>query len=439
MTNALRWRNAPRDRWPGAARLALAGLLLAAAAIQAALAIESRTASRFWTVVLLYAAAAAVWLTTLWLLTAWPLSWRHLVVLGGLLRLVAVTGAPWLETDMYRFRWDGRVLLSGTNPYRYAPDDPALAHLRDEAWEHINFPEVPTIYGPAAQGFFAVASALGLDTVKGFQLWGALLDLALMLLMVGWARSLGVAPVRVGIYALCPLPILQFANGAHVTDQLMLLALIGSQWAMAARRPDWGAVGLALAVLIKPTPLLLLPFYLRRWRPSHIGAFSACVIAAYLPFAAAGPRLFEGLRRFAHEWTFNAGLFRWTRDLLQLLPIDDANALARHLMAAVLLLILVQLVRRDTGSTGSLPRQSENALLALLLTSPVANAWYIAWLGPFTILRARPAVLVWFATSILANVWCLHDPSLAWLRVVEYAPVYLLLAWEVRPRAARPS
>ena len=40
-----------------------------------------------------------------------------------------VLAPPLLSDDLYRYLWEGRLWLEGLNPYRLAPDDPALAHL----------------------------------------------------------------------------------------------------------------------------------------------------------------------------------------------------------------------------------------------------------------------------------------------------------------------
>ena len=53
--------------------------------------------------------------------------------------------APDVSGDINRYVWDGRVQAEGINPYRYAPDDPVLARLRDgEVYPGINRKPVTT-------------------------------------------------------------------------------------------------------------------------------------------------------------------------------------------------------------------------------------------------------------------------------------------------------
>ena len=70
---------------------------------------------------------------------------------------------PRTSDDAYRYVWDGRVQAAGINPYRYAPADPALAELRDDAiFPKINRAEYAvTIYPPVAQMFFFLVTRLG--------------------------------------------------------------------------------------------------------------------------------------------------------------------------------------------------------------------------------------------------------------------------------------
>jgi hypothetical protein len=49
------------------------------------------------------------------------------------MRLALLFVEPYLSSDIYRYIWDGRVQAAGINPYRYVPNAPELAQLRDAA------------------------------------------------------------------------------------------------------------------------------------------------------------------------------------------------------------------------------------------------------------------------------------------------------------------
>ena len=50
---------------------------------------------------------------------------------GAVLQTLALRIRPWTTDDFRRYVWDGRVQAAGINPYRYAPEHPQLAFLRD--------------------------------------------------------------------------------------------------------------------------------------------------------------------------------------------------------------------------------------------------------------------------------------------------------------------
>ena len=85
---------------------------------------------------------------------------------GVVLRLQFLTSAPILEDDLYRYLWDGAVLVEGFNPYRYPPEQilngggqripeklVQLAIHSEGIAARINHPGLTTIYPPVAQLF----------------------------------------------------------------------------------------------------------------------------------------------------------------------------------------------------------------------------------------------------------------------------------------------
>jgi hypothetical protein len=117
------------------------------------------------------------------------------VVLGGLVFRATLVGVtPTLSDDIYRYLWDGRVQQAGINPYRYAPQDDALAHLRTEEWRRINHPDIPTIYPPLMQLAFRFGAALS-PTVLAQKLLFLACDLAVMLALLAWLPRVGINPM----------------------------------------------------------------------------------------------------------------------------------------------------------------------------------------------------------------------------------------------------
>ena len=148
-----------------------------------------------------------------------------ILALALLPRLVLLTSTPALSDDLYRYIWDGKVIAAGIDPYRYAPDAPELAHLRDRLWEPVNQKAQHTPYPPAAQAVFALTYRIAPDSIKAQQVVATLADLLVVGALLLLLARLGLPRERVLLYAWSPLPMLHFAHSAH-NDALMIAPLV---------------------------------------------------------------------------------------------------------------------------------------------------------------------------------------------------------------------
>ena len=105
-------------------------------------------------------------------------------------RVAIVPAAPLVSDDVYRYVWDGRVQRFGFNPYRSAPDEPALEHLHVEATRRIDptSAALPAIYPPAAELFFRGVTAVH-ESVTAIVIAVVVCDVLTMLVLWRWARN----------------------------------------------------------------------------------------------------------------------------------------------------------------------------------------------------------------------------------------------------------
>ena len=196
------------------------------------------------------------------------------------LRLAALAGPPTLSDDLFRYAWDGHVQVTGVDPYRYAPDDPALESLRDPwLWPpsphcpvvarppdctRINRPMVHTIYPPAAEAWFtAVFRLSGLGARhKAWQIAGLATEVAVLAMLPLALPRLGRDERWTALYALSPAPVVDIVTNGHVDG--LAVALLVAALALAGRwrdRPTRAAVAagalLGAAALVKLYPLVL--------------------------------------------------------------------------------------------------------------------------------------------------------------------------------------
>ncbi|MER5641266.1 glycosyltransferase family 87 protein [Kitasatospora sp. NPDC002227] len=308
-----------------------------------------------------------------------------LVLLGS--AAVAVTGLlapPRTSDDAYRYVWDGRVQAAGISPYRYTPDDPALARLRDPglfpagpctAWDerrtaagdctHINRPAVHTVYPPVAEAWFLALHPFG-GGVRGVQTGGAVLAVGTTAALLAVRRR----NWRAALWGWSPGVVVWAVNDAHV-DTLGVLLMVAGLGCAAGRRPVAGGLLLGAAVATKLLPALALPGALAGRRLRLAVAVLGAFVAAYLPYVlASGVGVLGYLPGYLREEGYEQGSIQ--RFALLRLVVPDS--LAPYLAGAVLAAVVLYVLRR-----GDPARPWGGALLvtgtALLVVSP-AYPWY---------------------------------------------------------------
>jgi hypothetical protein len=339
--------------------------------------------------------------------------------------------------DIYRYVWEGRIQVAGFNPYTTTPDDPQLAHLRDDDWSMINHPDYPAIYPPVAQiEFLAVAgvarvfNAWAVSSVILVKLLHVLWDVLTIVVLGACLRRLGRPPHLAIIYGLCPLVLTAFAIEAHL-DSLMLLFTAGATWALLTGRIYTAGAALGLAIGSKLVfAVLLVWLVVRHWKAAVLAV--AVVVFAYVPYLGAGSAVFESLRRFSASGEFFSLL-----GTLGICAFETEYSRG----GAVLLLFIVLLVLAWRRSTW--PAYALSATGALLLLMPIVHYWYFAWVFlflPFT-LRLRwivvaLALVVYFEAALsLASTGNWQMP--AWAPVLVWTS--FLLAWVLETLVRRES
>ncbi|MGI9174817.1 MAG: hypothetical protein ACR2GR_05820, partial [Rhodothermales bacterium] len=101
------------------------------------------------------ALGAAVLVGLLWREDAYTA--RQVLAVAVALRLLLVWLPPAISDDAYRYVWDGLLQARGTNPFVFAPNDPALADVQGEPlFSLLNSAAFYSVYPPLSQVFFWV-------------------------------------------------------------------------------------------------------------------------------------------------------------------------------------------------------------------------------------------------------------------------------------------
>jgi alpha-1,6-mannosyltransferase len=355
------------------------------------------------------------------------------IVIGVALlaRLVLIPSQPTLSEDVYRYLWDGRLVAGGVNPYTHAPSDSSLAPFHDGLLEHLNHPGVPTIYPPAAQLFFGAVARID-PSPRGFKLAMLSLEGALWIALLFLLRRRGLADERMLLFAWNPLVLIESYGSGHL--DLMTAAFLMLALAMyEAKHAASAGVALGLGVLSKYTPLLLVPYLVRKRAWILLGVATLVSALLFLPFVGAGTSLWKGLETYAAHWEFNGSLYPLLR------TAGATVRSSRLILAAALAVAALWISLRARTATGA----ALGLLTAYLLASPTVYPWYLIPVAALLPLHPSAGLLALTGLAALsyvplpAYVATGHWTLPAWIPWVEYggfAVVAMAAAWIRRRR-----
>ena len=407
--------------------------------------------------------AGSAWLVGLWTARRGVGRLWVIVSLALVMRLVALGSDMGLSDDLWRYAWEGGLVLEGKSPYAAAPEAPELTAER-EAWagifERMNNTEISAAYPPVTQYFAAAvvwlacgsAGALSptdssieastalprvpdaVARVERFLRVGfALADLLVLWPLVALLRRRGLGDGLALAWAWSPLVVLEFAGSAHF-DSLGILLLVGAVWALAqgtgGAQRSFGAFLLGLAFLTKYLPLLAAPYLLVRRRLAHallaVGVFGASVGLGFYSISSlhGGLRgVFAGLGEYGLRWESWNLVYRYVEPLFDSLGprsegFVDPRRLGRLVVGGLLAWLLLRWFLRRVETT----RAIFWALGAFLILTPTLHPWYLTWILPFAALAPRGTARAWW-----------------WLAAVSPLLYWPLVEWQARGEWLEPA
>ncbi|HZC79039.1 MAG TPA: glycosyltransferase 87 family protein, partial [Ktedonobacterales bacterium] len=325
-----------------------------------------------------------------------------IIILAGAvaMRLALPFVEPYLSSDIYRYIWDGRVQAAGINPYRYVPNAPELAQLRDAAiFPLINRANyAPTIYPPAAQAIFLALTRLG-ESVLVMKLGLLALEAAAVAAIIALLQRQRAPLTRVAAYAWHPLPVWEIAGNGHV-DAAMIALLLAGLLLFVQGRTILAGVAATLGALIKPAALLALPVFWRPWDWRLPLAVAVTIVLAYLPFLSVGACVLGFLPAYLQEEGFASGAssgfkLLWLAEQIAG-PLPRGGTLYIGLAALVLIGLALAVGFRSDRSEEASMRSLVWLLTAFLVLSSPHYPWYFLALVPF--LALAPSVTAWVLT-----------------------------------------
>lgn len=379
-------------------------------------------------------------------------SWKEILLLGLLLRLVFLLADPALSDDYYRFYWDGKLLAADQNPFKELPSELQASNkhvefgLSDEIFEKLNSPNYHTVYPPIHQAIFYAGVKLGMGSLEGFVLALRLLLIAfeagIIILLVHLLRHFQARETTVALYAFNPLVIMELTGNLHFEGAMMCFFLL-ALFLLFNKMEKLSAFLFAAAAAVKLLPLLFAPFLVKRLGWANFVTYGLVVVVAlvamFIPFVSGEQLTHFGssLDLYFQHFEFNASMYYVVRWIGEWLVGYNTIHLAGPLLAVIAGGVVLFLAIGERAATWkNLATVLLFALAVHFLFSPVIHPWYLTSLVVLSVLTKYRFAVVWSGVAVLtysaygAEVF---EENMA-LVVLEYAVVLAVLVLELRKK-----
>lgn len=369
--------------------------------------------------------------------------------LGIALRIILIFVFPKLSDDIYRFVWDGRLILNGINPFDYLPskiieDGMNIDGLTPELYAQLNSPKYFSIYPPLAQAVYLLGTWLSPNNIAGSAI---VMKVVLVGFEVGnfWIITkllrLLKRPVKlVLLYALNPLVVFEVAGNLHFEGVMLFFVLLSVYWLMR-KRYLWSAIAMALAISTKLLPLLFLFFFIGRlgWKRSitYFGAMGLVLAALFFPMinGVFASHFGDSLGLYFQNFEFNSSIVNVLTFLGSFRTDEYLIPVIGPLMAAVTFWWILKTALFEKQYTPeSLFRNMLFAISLYLALTATVHPWYVILpLGLSLFTDFRYPVL-WSGLIVLSYIkYSAWGDSWNGVAVgIEYLLVYGYGYWEWR-------
>lgn len=381
---------------------------------------------------------------------------KHLNILLGagiLFRLLAFTAPVTLSEDVYRFLWDGTLVLAGDNPFTQLPCFYEVNQwygqgLSSELYAELNSPKYYSVYPPVVQYCSALVVFLsGGDISLAIDLFRALFllfELMGFFILLRILDKMNMSRSAAFLYFLNPLVIIEISGNLHFEGVVAMFLLL-SFWLLLHSRAFGAVASLTAAALTKLNPLMFFPsllWLIKGWKRMLLAKllFMALFIAAFIPFFSPvfWEHLSNSLDLYFRNFEFNAGLYFLVRNIwASALGYNPIQWLGPILSALGFVFILVVVVFRRKKELLKLPETWLWVYTIYLISATTVHPWYLI---PLVMLGVLSGYMFPFFWSVLAFLSYSHyGPASAlyeYFVYLEYALVFLLMILELKWKAS---
>lgn len=374
------------------------------------------------------------------------------IFISILLRLLLLPSFPPLSDDIYRFIWDGKLLINGISPFEQLPtyylENPAPEGIHQTLFNRLNSPEYFTIYPPVAQAVFAFAVWLFPHSWDGcamvMRAFLIACEIGSIVLIIKLLTHFKLPLKNVLFYAVNPLIIVEIIGNLHFEGAMIFFTLLAI-YLLVKNKWIASSGAMTLAVASKLLPLLFLPFLMKRlaWKTIVYGLLMGVILLA-LFYPLLGDFFInnfgESFRLYFQKFEFNASIYylaRWVG--YQVRGYNIIQDIGPVLASFTFIGILAKALMEKQPNWKTLFTQMLFAICLYLTFTTTVHPWYVSLPVVLCLFTRFRFPILWSGMIMLTYINYSYTPyaEQLWMVGVEYIAVGLYLMWELFISQAR--
>jgi alpha-1,6-mannosyltransferase len=351
-----------------------------------------------------------------------------IIVFGLLFRLVLIPSSPSTSDDVYRYVWEGKLIVNGFNPFEVAPNDDSLKSLHTKKYPSlVSFPEMTTIYPTIAQVVFAAGYIISGENDIGIKIIYLFAELMTLIFIVLILRQRKLNPSLVILYSWMPLPIMEFFVNSHI-DAIGITFFVMFVYLMLTNKYLIASVPFALGVMTKMYPLIFLPLLIKKLGLIKTTIFVAIVsvicISLLYPLIPEEHPVADSLTTYLRNWSFNGSFYA------VIYSITGNGYDAKSLVFALMIVSIGNIAIRYKDFLKAV----YGVWLCFIMFSATLYPWYLGWIAAINPAIGLASVMSLFFTINITNFTPMADvwTEYWWAYLIQFIPFYIILLYEFR-------
>ena len=401
------------------------------------------------------------------------ISFKKLIAISVIFRLIFLFATPNLSQDFYRFIWDGRLIFEGINPYLSLPKTFIQESLKPVSETSVLYEGMGNLngshytnYPPLNQVFFFIAALFSSKNIFGsiivLRLIIILADIGILYFGKKLLEKLHLPIKNIFWYILNPFIIIEMTGNLHF-EPVMLFFLIFGMYKLYEQKWIFAAILIACSVSVKLIPLLFLPLFFQWFIPIYkkietnkmkwigfkfqpkkilqLSCFYSIILLInlllFLPFYS--QELIDNYSSSVGLWfknfEFNASFYYIFREISYLFRgYNEIATIGKITPILTIIFLLILTFFRKNTSLKHLFTAMLFGLCFYYFTATTVHPWYLATPIILSVFTKYRFPIIWSFVIILSYQAYKNLPwqENLWYVSFEYLIVFMYLIYEIK-------